>query len=88
MLEAGAQSGAAWVALRRSRESGGGPARIGYLVSAREVVLGRATVPVGAELQATVRLESHAPPLFQYSVCVSVEGEVALRGTIGTYLAP
>lgn len=85
LLEAAAQTAAAWEALRRSREASGSP-RIGYLVSARDVVLARATVPVGAVLRATVRLDATAPPLAQYLVRVAVSGRTALRGRIGTYL--
>lgn len=86
MLEAAAQTAAAWEALRRSRVASGGEPRIGYLVSARDVVLDRATVPVEADLHATVRLDAHAPPLSHYVVSVAVLGKIALRGTIGTYL--
>jgi 3-hydroxymyristoyl/3-hydroxydecanoyl-(acyl carrier protein) dehydratase len=86
MLEAAAQTAAAWEALRRSRASGGREPRIGYLVSARDVVLGRATVPVDTALHATVRLDAHAPPLSHYVVSVAVLGKIALHGTIGTYL--
>lgn len=86
MLEAAAQTAAAWEALRRSRGTAGGTPRIGYLVSAREVVLDRATVPVGAAMEATVRLDATAPPLAQYLVRVAVSGRTALRGRIGTYL--
>ena len=86
MLEAAAQTAAAWEALRRSRAAGDREPRIGYLVSARDVVLGRATVPVDTALQATVRLDAHAPPLSRYVLSVAVLGKIALQGTIGTYL--
>jgi len=86
MLEAAAQTAAAWEALRRTRAAGDREPRIGYLVSARDVVLGRATVPVDTALQATVRLDAHAPPLSRYVVSVAVLGKIALQGTIGTYL--
>jgi hypothetical protein len=35
---------------------------------------------------ASVRLVAEAAPLTAYAVEVSVEGELVLRGTIGTYL--
>jgi 3-hydroxymyristoyl/3-hydroxydecanoyl-(acyl carrier protein) dehydratase len=85
-LEAAAQTAAAWEALRRSRAASGGEPRIGYLVSVRDVVLDRATVPVDTALHATVRLDAHAPPLSHYVVSVAVLGRIALRGMIGTYL--
>jgi predicted hotdog family 3-hydroxylacyl-ACP dehydratase len=85
-LECAAQTAAVWEALRRSR--GGSPAspKTGYLVSIRDVILFRHTIPVEADLIATVRLAALAPPLANYSVDVSVEGARALSGTIGTYL--
>jgi 3-hydroxyacyl-[acyl-carrier-protein] dehydratase len=90
LLEAAAQTAAAWEGLRRSRagpgDAGHGP-RVGYLVSAREVVLDRGAIPVEEPLQATVILEAHAAPLAHYAVTVAFRGEVALRGKIGTYLA-
>ena len=88
LLEAAAQTAAAWEALRRSRLASAGAPRIGYLVSARDVVLDRATVPVDTPLQATVRLDAQAPPLTHYAVSVTVLGRIALRGRMGTYLEP
>ena len=61
-------------------------ARAGYLVSIKDVVLHRGTIPAGADLIATVRLEASVPPLTTYAVDVAVEGGLALRGTIGAYL--
>jgi predicted hotdog family 3-hydroxylacyl-ACP dehydratase len=86
-LEAAAQTAAVWEALRRSQGSGPAAARLGYLVSLRDVVLHRGMIPAEADLIATVRLAAEAAPLTTYAVDVSVEGEIALRGTIGTYLA-
>jgi predicted hotdog family 3-hydroxylacyl-ACP dehydratase len=85
-LEAAAQTAAVWEALRRSRETGTREARMGYLVSLEDVVLHRRTIPADADLIATVRLVATAPPLATYAVDVAVEGGLALRGTIGTYL--
>jgi 3-hydroxyacyl-[acyl-carrier-protein] dehydratase len=86
-IEAAAQTAAVWEASRRSREASNAPPRIGYLVSMREVALHRGTIPSDAELFVSVRLESHAPPLATYTVQVALEGEIALGGTIGTYLS-
>lgn len=86
-LEFAAQTAAVWEALRRSRDTGAAEARMGYLVSIRDVVVHRPTIPAGADLIASVRLSALAPPLATYSVDVAVEGERALRGTIGTYLS-
>jgi len=86
-LEAAAQTAAVWEALRRSATSGAVEARMGYLVSLKDVVLHRRTIPAEADLIASVRLLATAAPLANYAVDVSVEGGLALRGTIGTYLS-
>lgn len=86
-LEAAAQTAAVWEALRRFREAGSASARIGYLVSLRDVALYRKTIPADADLIASIRLVAAAPPLTTYDVDVAVEGERALRGTIGTYVS-
>ena len=85
-LEVAAQTAACWESLRRSRDAGAPAPLTGYLVSVREVVLYRPTVPVEADLISSVRLVATAPPLTTYAVDVSVFGELALSGTIGTYL--
>jgi predicted hotdog family 3-hydroxylacyl-ACP dehydratase len=85
-LEAAAQTAAVWEGLVRSRVSGTPSARTGYLVSLREVVLHRPTLPADADLHVSIRLVATAPPLTTYAVDVTVYGELALRGTIGTYL--
>jgi len=87
-LEAAAQTAAVWEALRRSRAEGAPSARIGYLVSAHDVTIHRATIPADTDLYASVRLSGLAGPLSQYAIEVVTEGTVALRGTIGTYLSP
>jgi predicted hotdog family 3-hydroxylacyl-ACP dehydratase len=85
-LEAAAQTAAAWEALRRSRDSAAPSVRTGYLVSLRDVVLHRRTIPAEADLITSIRLVATAPPLTTYAVDVAVLGELALLGTIGTYL--
>lgn len=86
-LEAAAQTAAVWEALRSFREAGVHTTRTGYLVSLRDVVLHQRTVPADADLIASIRLVALAPPLATYAVDVAVEGILALRGTIGTYLS-
>jgi 3-hydroxyacyl-[acyl-carrier-protein] dehydratase len=86
-LEFAAQSAAVWESIRRSRTSGDSGARMGYLVSLKDVIVHRATIPADADLIATIRLVALAPPLATYGVDIAVEGERALRGTIGTYLS-
>lgn len=86
-LEAAAQAAAVWEALCRSRTVGSCETRTGYLVSLRDVVLHRRTIPAEADLIATVRLVAAAPPLTTYDATVTVDGGLALRGTIGTFLS-
>jgi predicted hotdog family 3-hydroxylacyl-ACP dehydratase len=86
-LEAAAQTAAIWEALRRSREAGVPSIRMGYLVSVRDAVFHHRTIPADADLIVTVRLVAEALPLTTYAVDVAVEGDCALRGTIGTYLS-
>jgi 3-hydroxyacyl-[acyl-carrier-protein] dehydratase len=86
-LEAAAQTAAAWEALRRSRDGDAPEVKTGLLVSLRDVVLHRSTIPAEAELIATIRLAALALPLATYTVDVSVLGEPALTGTIGTYVS-
>lgn len=86
-LEAAAQAAAVWEALRRTRDDPDeGGARVGYLVSARDVTVHGAAIPAGGDLIATARLTAFAPPLSLYEIQVVSDGSVALRGTIGAYL--
>jgi predicted hotdog family 3-hydroxylacyl-ACP dehydratase len=86
-LEAAAQTAAVWEALRRSRAAGAPSVRMGYLVSVRDAAAYRRTIPAEADLIVTVRLVAEALPLTTYAADVTVEGDCALRGTIGTYLS-
>lgn len=86
-LEAAAQTAAVWEALRRSRGRNGASSRIGYLVSTRDAILYRSTIPADADLLASVRLEAWVAPLAVYAVQVQVSSAIVLRGTIGTYLS-
>jgi len=85
-LELAAQTAAVWEAWRRSRASTASALRMGYLVSLKDVVLHRSTIPADAELFASIRLVAAAAPLTTYAVEVVVEGDRALSGTIGTFL--
>jgi 3-hydroxyacyl-[acyl-carrier-protein] dehydratase len=85
-LEAAAQTAAVWEALRRLRRGEEEGIRLGYLVALRDVTLYAATIPVEVDLFATVRLEAALPPLTHYAVEVVSEGELVVRGTIGTWL--
>jgi len=85
-LELAAQTAAVWEAWRRSRATTAGAVRMGYLVSIKDVLLYRSTVPADADLFASIRLVDAAPPLTTYAVEIVVEGGLALSGTIGTYL--
>jgi predicted hotdog family 3-hydroxylacyl-ACP dehydratase len=84
-LEAAAQTAAVWEALRATR-AGEAPARMGFLVSARDVDLYDARVPAETPLAASVRLVAHAGALAHYHVEVTCETHPVLRGTIGAYL--
>jgi 3-hydroxymyristoyl/3-hydroxydecanoyl-(acyl carrier protein) dehydratase len=86
-LEAAAQTAAVWEALRRPRASVAEEPRMGYLVSLKDIVLHRLTIPADVDLIASVRLVAEAAALTTYAVEVTVEGTLALRGTIGTYLS-
>jgi 3-hydroxyacyl-[acyl-carrier-protein] dehydratase len=86
-LEAAAQTAATWEALRRSRGAGAPSVRMGYLVSLKDAVFYQRSIPAEAELIVTVRLLAGAGALTTYAADVSVFGECALRGTIGTYLS-
>lgn len=85
-LEMAAQTAAAFEALRRFRDTGKASARIGYLVGARDVVFGRARVPVGEAFRAVVRLSGIALPLSTYAFEVAWEEEVVASGTLSTWL--
>ena len=83
-IEAAAQSAAVWEALRSGPQTGA--ARMGFLVSARDVVLHAETIPAETPLLASARLVAHAGPLAHYQVEVSQDSHPLLRGTIGAYL--
>jgi len=83
-LEAAAQAAAVWEALRSGPPEGA--ARLGFLVSARDVLLHATAIAAETPLLATARLVAHAGPLAHYHVEVSQDSHPLLRGTIGAYL--
>ena len=84
-LEAAAQAAAAWEALRRAGAQGAAEPLIGYLVSIGEVVLPCARLPADEEFSVSIRLEAGAGALAGYQVESVLDGEIVLRGRIGTY---
>jgi len=86
-IEAAAQAAAAWEALRRWRDTDVALPRIGYLVAMREVVFFAGRIPADRDLLVSVSLEAAAPPLAHYRIEVALEGMLATRGTIATFLA-
>jgi predicted hotdog family 3-hydroxylacyl-ACP dehydratase len=83
-IEAAAQAAAVFEALRAG--PGDGNARMGFLVSARDVALHALTVEAGVPLFASARVVAQAGSLAHYQVEVSQESHPLLRGTIGAYL--
>jgi predicted hotdog family 3-hydroxylacyl-ACP dehydratase len=86
VLEAAAQTAAAWEALRRSRAGDASGPRQGYLVAVRDVQLHRVEVPAGAAFAVSVRLDAAAIPLTHYRAEASLDGRVVMRGLIATVL--
>jgi len=87
-LELAAQAAAVFEALRRRQREGEseGGARVGYLVSLRDVRLERRELPAGVPLVASIRSLGGAASLARYDVRVLHDGAVALQGTLGTFL--
>lgn len=83
-IEAAAQAAAVFEALRAGSRDG--IARMGFLVSARDVVLHAETIEAGTSLLASARLVAHAGPLAHYEIEVSQDAHPLLRGTIGAYV--
>jgi len=86
-LEAAAQTAAVRESLRHWREATSSQPRICYLVSVRDAVLYRETIPADVDLYAAIRLVTRSGPLCTYAVEVMTEDAMALRGMIGTYLS-
>ena len=86
-IEAAAQAAAAWEALQRGRNTAVASPRIGYLVALRDVDFFTDRLPADRDLLVSVTLEAAAPPLTHYRIEVSLEGMLATRGTIATFLA-
>jgi predicted hotdog family 3-hydroxylacyl-ACP dehydratase len=85
-VEAAAQCAALWEALTRARKAGAGGARVGYLVSLRDVRLHAARVPADTAFGVRIALEQAAMPMTWYRMRATLgAGEIA-SGVIATYL--
>jgi predicted hotdog family 3-hydroxylacyl-ACP dehydratase len=84
-LELGAQAAAALEALSRQDASGGGEARVGYLVRVRDAAFTTGLLPVGVPLSVTAVLEGAAPPLAMYKVTVTDGDEPLATALLSTY---
>jgi predicted hotdog family 3-hydroxylacyl-ACP dehydratase len=86
VVEAAAQCAALWEALTRARKAGAGGARVGYLVSLRDVRLHAARVPADTAFGVRVALAEAAMPMTWYRMRATLgAGEIA-TGEIATYL--
>ena len=86
-IEAAAQTGALWEAVRRWRDGPGAGSRAGYLVGLHDVSLFATQVPADTALTATVRLDALAPPLAHYAMQVDLGERCILHGTLATFMA-
>jgi predicted hotdog family 3-hydroxylacyl-ACP dehydratase len=87
-LELAAQAAAVFEALRRRALGGEAAARVGLLVSLRDVRLELAELSAGTRLVASIRAVGSAAALSLYEARVFEGGALALEGTLGTYLPP
>jgi 3-hydroxymyristoyl/3-hydroxydecanoyl-(acyl carrier protein) dehydratase len=86
VVEAAAQCAALWEALGRMRAGGAAGARIGYLVSLRDVRLHEARVPAETGFRVNIALEEAAMPMTWYRMRVALGAREIATGTIATYL--
>lgn len=86
-IEAAAQTGALWEALRRWRAGPGAGPLMGYLVGLRHVAIFATRVPADAPLIASVTLEALSSPLAHYAIQVDLAGRCILHGTLSAFLA-
>jgi 3-hydroxymyristoyl/3-hydroxydecanoyl-(acyl carrier protein) dehydratase len=86
VVEAAAQCAALWEALGRMRAGGAAGARIGYLVSLRDVRLHEARVPAETGFCVNIALEEAAMPMTWYRMRVALGAREIATGTIATYL--
>ncbi len=85
-IEAAAQTGALWEAVRRWRAGPGAGPRAGYLVGLHDVSLFATQVPADTTLTATVSLDALAPPLAHYAMQVDLGERCILHGTLATFM--
>jgi predicted hotdog family 3-hydroxylacyl-ACP dehydratase len=84
-LELAAQAAAVFEALRRPEQEPGSGARMGLLVSLRDVRLELSDLPAGVPLVASVRSLGGAAALSLYAVRVLHDGRLCVEGTLGTF---
>ena len=87
LIEAAAQTAAAWEALRRRNTQGDAAPRVGYLVAMRDVDFFTVQIAAEQEFAVSVTLDAAAPPLSRYRFEASRDGSMLARGTLATFLA-
>ena len=85
-IEAVAQCAALWEALGRARASGAPLARVGYLVSLRDIRLHAARIPADSAFRVSIALDEAAMPLTWYRMEIALARERIASGGIATYL--
>jgi 3-hydroxymyristoyl/3-hydroxydecanoyl-(acyl carrier protein) dehydratase len=86
VVEAAAQCAALWEALGRVGAGGTADARVGYLVSLRDVRLHEARVPAETGFRVHIGLEAAAMPMTWYRMRVALGAREIATGAIATYL--
>jgi 3-hydroxymyristoyl/3-hydroxydecanoyl-(acyl carrier protein) dehydratase len=86
VVEAAAQCAALWEALGRVRAGGAAGARVGYLVSLRDVRLHEVRVPAETGFRVHIALEEAAMPMTWYRMRVALGAREIATGAIATYL--
>lgn len=86
-IEAAAQAAAAWEALQRQRAEGDAAARVGYLVTLRDIMFFVDCIPADTPVHVTVELEAVSPPLSHYRIQAFLDDKLLLSGTIATFLS-
>lgn len=84
-LELAAQAAAVFEALRGPEQEAGSGARVGFLVSLRDVRLDLSELPAGVPLVVSVRALGGAGALGLYEVRVRHDGRLCVQGTLGTF---
>jgi predicted hotdog family 3-hydroxylacyl-ACP dehydratase len=86
VVEAAAQCAALWEALGRVHAGGTADARVGYLVSLRDVRLHEARVPAETGFRVQIELGEAALPMTWYRMRVALGARAIATGAIATYL--